>query len=149
MDWNVALFAVKWVVIALFYAALGVLLLGVYRESSRHVKEPRQAAPARSLGRLRLVNPGSEETLLPGTYFPLKLETTLGTDPDSDIVLNDRFISRRHARLQWDGETWWLEDLGSKNGTWLNGQPCPPNRAQVVPAQASITLGDVVFELVD
>lgn len=45
----------------------------------------------------------------------------LGRSSAAELVLADRFLSRRHARLQRDGETWTVEDLGSRNGTLLNG----------------------------
>ena len=50
----------------------------------------------------------------------------LGRDPRADIVLADGRISRRHARLSWRGASCLLEDLGSKNGTFVNGRPVQP-----------------------
>ncbi|MDZ4278202.1 MAG: winged helix-turn-helix domain-containing protein [Dehalococcoidia bacterium] len=50
-------------------------------------------------------------------------EMTLGRAAESDLVLTNPGVSRRHARLTWDGESFLVEDLGSKNGTWLNGEP--------------------------
>ena len=38
-----------------------------------------------------------------------------------DLVLADAFLSRQHARLYRDGDAWWIEDLGSRNGTRVNG----------------------------
>lgn len=48
---------------------------------------------------------------------------TVGRDPDCALVLDDPKVSKLHAVLRWDGEGWRLEDLGSKNGTSLNGAP--------------------------
>jgi GAF domain-containing protein/FHA domain-containing protein len=45
----------------------------------------------------------------------------VGREPESGLVLEDRRVSKRHARLQWNGSGWRLEDLGSKNGTIVNG----------------------------
>jgi adenylate cyclase len=45
----------------------------------------------------------------------------VGREPESGLVLEDRRVSKRHARLQWRGAGWCLEDLGSKNGTVVNG----------------------------
>ncbi len=45
----------------------------------------------------------------------------LGRSSAAELVLADRFLSRRHARLHREGETWLVEDLGSRNGTLLNG----------------------------
>jgi hypothetical protein len=46
---------------------------------------------------------------------------TIGRDPDCDFVLADLTVSRRHARLERDGDGWLLADLESTNGTRLNG----------------------------
>jgi hypothetical protein len=47
----------------------------------------------------------------------------VGRDPESGLVLEDRRVSKSHARLRWSGAAWCLEDLGSKNGTSVNGLP--------------------------
>ncbi|HZU06898.1 MAG TPA: FHA domain-containing protein [Chloroflexota bacterium] len=47
---------------------------------------------------------------------------TLGRGRDNDLVLPDRAISRRHARLQRLPDGWLLIDLHSRNGTWVNGE---------------------------
>ncbi len=50
-------------------------------------------------------------------------EYVIGRLPDCDITLPDRLVSRHHARLFQKDGTFWLEDLGSKNGTYVNGEP--------------------------
>ncbi len=51
------------------------------------------------------------------------MEIIVGRSSDCQVVLTDRAISRRHARLELDGDTWYIEDLGSMNGTERNGVP--------------------------
>ena len=46
--------------------------------------------------------------------------TTSGRHPDSDIFLDDVTVSRRHAELQREGDTFSIRDLGSLNGTYVN-----------------------------
>lgn len=46
---------------------------------------------------------------------------TIGRARDADLTLQDRFLSRRHARLFYDGDRLLIEDLGSQNGTFVNG----------------------------
>jgi FHA domain/Domain of unknown function (DUF1707) len=46
---------------------------------------------------------------------------TIGRAPGSDCLLSDPSVSRRHAELRADGEGWVLVDVGSTNGTRLNG----------------------------
>jgi len=59
-----------------------------------------------------------------GRRWPLDRTRTLmiGRDEDCDIHLPDRQVSRNHARIFWAGDHYRIEDLGSKNGTHLNGQ---------------------------
>ncbi len=46
----------------------------------------------------------------------------IGRGEECNLVLNDRAISRQHARLYREGGAYYVEDLASKNGTWLNGE---------------------------
>jgi Inner membrane component of T3SS, cytoplasmic domain/Protein of unknown function (DUF3662) len=46
---------------------------------------------------------------------------TVGRADDNDLVLADPEVSRHHARLEPDGQGWRAIDLGSTNGTWVNG----------------------------
>ena len=47
----------------------------------------------------------------------------IGRSSESDLMIADRFLSRQHARLYREGDDWLAEDLGSRNGTLLNGKP--------------------------
>jgi serine phosphatase RsbU (regulator of sigma subunit) len=47
----------------------------------------------------------------------------VGRSSKADLVLSDRFLSRLHARFFLEKETWFVEDLGSRNTTLLNGRP--------------------------
>ncbi len=47
---------------------------------------------------------------------------TIGREHDCDIVINDRAVSRVHARIYWQGKRCMLEDLGSRNGTYVDGR---------------------------
>jgi len=59
----------------------------------------------------------------PGAAFILEGDQmTIGRDSTNEIVINDAEISRRHSRLTFQGGKYVLEDLGSTNGTFVNGQ---------------------------
>jgi hypothetical protein len=51
----------------------------------------------------------------------------IGRDARCTLVVEDRRVSKRHARLSWTGQGWVLEDLDSKNGTTINGEPARGN----------------------
>lgn len=59
----------------------------------------------------------------PGTVYPLEGDQlSIGRDSSNEVAINDAEISRRHARLTFQGGKYVLEDLGSTNGTFVNGQ---------------------------
>lgn len=59
----------------------------------------------------------------PGAAFTLEGDQlTIGRDSTNEIVINDAEVSRRHSRLSFQGGKYVLEDLGSTNGTFVNGQ---------------------------
>jgi predicted component of type VI protein secretion system len=84
----------------------------------------------------------------PGAAFTLEGDQiTIGRDSVNEIVINDAEISRRHARLTFQGGKYVLEDLGSTNGTFVNGQRLAGPR--VLKAGEVVSFGEqivVVFE---
>ncbi|WP_129580741.1 MULTISPECIES: sigma 54-interacting transcriptional regulator [Sorangium] len=56
-------------------------------------------------------------------------EIELGRCEVAGVHLDDQRMSRRHARVRWLGGTWQVEDLDSRNGTWLDGVPLMGARA--------------------
>jgi FHA domain len=59
----------------------------------------------------------------PGVVFPLEGDQlVIGRDSSNSVAINDAEISRKHSRLSFQGGKYVLEDLGSTNGTFVNGQ---------------------------
>lgn len=59
-----------------------------------------------------------------GRHYPLtQPRTVIGRGGEADITVDDTGISRRHVMVTWDGNRAQVEDLGSTNGSKLNGQP--------------------------
>jgi hypothetical protein len=149
---NTLLFLARWVFIGLIYLALFVVIFAVRRELSMQVRGGRAAprpAPGLAPGRLRVLSGGSDRAIKPGQVIPLGLETHLGAAADNDVVLRDQFMSGHHAILRWDGAGWWLEDLGSKNGSRVNQTPVYPHRPVRAQSGARLGLGDVQLELLE
>ncbi len=71
--------------------------------------------------------------------------TTIGRHSHNSIVLDDAYISGEHALLSWRDSQWWLEDLGSRNGTRLNDIDLTD--PVVISAGDVISIGEVSFKL--
>jgi pSer/pThr/pTyr-binding forkhead associated (FHA) protein len=57
-----------------------------------------------------------------GNYTLAKGELTIGRNPGNDILIENAGVSRRHAVVKWTGDRATVEDLGSANGTFVNGR---------------------------
>ncbi|GAA4733668.1 MULTISPECIES: FHA domain-containing protein FhaB/FipA [Actinomycetospora] len=69
----------------------------------------------------------------------------IGRADDSTLVLDDDYASTRHARISQSGDDWYVEDLGSTNGTYLDrNKVSGPTR---VPLGTPIRIGKTVIEL--
>ncbi len=58
-----------------------------------------------------------------GTEHKLSGTSIVGRHEESEVVLADRRASRKHARIEEEGGKFYIEDLGSRNGTLVNGKP--------------------------
>jgi hypothetical protein len=111
---------VIWTIRLLFLALLYLFLARVVRSLLRDLQAAARE-PGTSLGRLIVVeSPGGDPEA--GRSFELDAITTLGRDVNNAIVVEDPFASAEHAVLTYRGRSWYIEDLGSTNGTYVNGR---------------------------
>ena len=96
------------------------------------------------VGHLIVVDSGPS-SLLPGTRFDLEPKTTIGRAPTSTIRLSDNFISSAHAYIENRHGTWYVRDIGSMYGTYVNNQPA----REAIPARPGdiIKIGFISFKL--
>lgn len=109
--------------------------------TARPVPPARATTRGRPPSRLTVVN-GARR----GTTVELGDRSVLvGRAPDCSLTIPDDYISSRHARLTPQGTTWLVEDLGSTNGTFVNGARVSAPVA--VHGEAEIRLGQTVLRL--
>ena len=83
----------------------------------------------------------------PGAQFALEGAVEIGREPAAGgLVVIDQQVSRRHARVSPQAEGAVVEDLGSRNGTYVNGQVTGTGRRELAPGD-KIRMGLTVFEL--
>jgi hypothetical protein len=110
-----------WIVRLLF---LALLYLFLFRIARALLGDLRAAArePGAELGRLVVVTSPAGEPA-EGTSLALDAIATIGRDVNNAVVVEDQFVSAEHAILTFRGRAWYAEDLGSTNGTFVNGSP--------------------------
>jgi pSer/pThr/pTyr-binding forkhead associated (FHA) protein len=139
-----------------FLALLWIFIfatLRVVRADLFGVGQPRVATPARPAQRAKPKRRGKAPTQLVVTDGGLAgTRITLGEQPimigranDSTLVLTDDYASTRHARLISRNGDWYVEDLGSTNGTYLDRTKVIG--PMLVPAGTPIRIGKTVLEL--
>lgn len=93
-----------------------------------------------------VVAKSSVAELKEGHAFGFDRESLIGRDEHSNIVVPASFASARHARLYFKEGQYWLEDLHSTNGTFLN--EVQVRQPIVLANRDKIRIGDVIFEFV-
>ncbi|MBZ0237438.1 MAG: FHA domain-containing protein [Deltaproteobacteria bacterium] len=78
-----------------------------------------------------------------GAAHPIGVNATVGRGPTGDVIILDGSVSRDHAELTRGEGGWQLRDLGSRNGTQLDGQRV--NGRALLPRRALVRFGDIAF----
>ncbi len=112
---------VLWAVRLLFLGLIYVFLARVIRALLRDLRAAARE-PADRPGRLVVLESPSGEPLA-GRTFALDVITPLGRDVNNAIVIDDPFASADHAVLTYRGRSWYVEDLGSTNGSYRQRPP--------------------------
>ena len=122
------------------------LAVAVSLRSSRGVREPVQrGVPGQKAWRLVVLVPG-DGGLVRGARFSLAGMMVLGRDSRAGVVLPDASVSARHASVERVGGEWRVVDLGSTNGTFIDGRRVGDSGAFLRMGQR-LALGSVVLQL--
>ena len=124
------------IAVALKFGLLAMLYLFLFWVSRSALRELRQTtAPAPEATGLHPVGPGGRSAatdawlvaqrgggLDPGERFDLFGGLSIGRSTDADVRIEDRYASGIHARIYSRGSSYFVEDMNSTNGTFLNGE---------------------------
>jgi hypothetical protein len=130
--------ALKFAFLAVLYLFLLWVARSALRDLSRGSNPVVASEPSDPVGPARLRDEPAGESLLglvhprleviaalgcePGTVFDIADGATLGRSDHADIRVDDAFASSAHARIFSKGDFMHIEDMGSTNGTYLNGR---------------------------
>ena len=105
-----------------FLAILYLILFGFARSLLHDLRsaERAQAASRAGIGRLAVLESPEDEPPA-GTTIALGPINSIGRNVNNTIYVEDDFASASHAMLTFRGRSWFVEDQGSTNGTYVNG----------------------------
>jgi pSer/pThr/pTyr-binding forkhead associated (FHA) protein len=117
------LLVLRFVLTALLYAFVAVAFYLILRSLRQHAQEDEETHQQALLT--------IETESAPDQRFTLRTVTAIGRSSSNHLVIDDLFASANHAIVVWRENHWWIEDLGSHNGTYLNDErvtePCALN----------------------
>ena len=99
--------------------------------------------PRAVIGHLIVIDSGSTK-LVPGQRLEIEPITTSVRAPTNTIVLESTFVSTEHTRIIYRDRSLWVEDLGSRNGTLVDGKPV--TQPVAVGVGTVLQVGDVRFK---
>ena len=129
-----------------FVGLLYLILFSFSRSLLRDLRsaEMTQLARQSGIGRLSVVESPIDEPAL-GASIALGPINSIGRNVNSTIFVDDDFVSGGHAMLTFRGRSWFIEDQGSTNGTYVNGHRI--DRAVVLSLGDELTIGRVRMRL--
>ena len=113
----------------MLYFFLLLVIVAAWRELRPAAVERRRQAV------LEVLDP-ARARLRPGERLGVVNGATLGREPGNMLRIDEDSVSARHALLRHEGGRWWLEDLGSTNGTFVNNMR--------IAARAPLQSGDII-----
>lgn len=142
MSQEVVLFILRVVAALTLLAFVGVIAWLIYRDIKLLTAIQSEEYDERGFLQLIMVDSEKKEEL---SQFPLLPVTSIGRSASNTVVLDHEFVSSRHALITLRGTQWWIEDLGSRNGTQLNEHPL--NAASVITAGDIISIGPIKLRI--
>jgi len=109
----ITVFILRVLIIAALFSFLGWLVFTLWRELSFQS----QSLTARKIPYLSLTQDGNESE---SRQIYTQPELRIGRDPSCEVHLADDTVSSHHARVWFRNKQWWVEDMLSTNGTYLN-----------------------------
>jgi len=139
-----------WFYLVLRLTFIGIVYLFLWQVARISLRELHQAAkqqPVRARpkrAKLVVLNPADSQ-LNPGYAFGFGAKATIGRRPDCAIVIDEPSVSALHAEIEARNHAWYVTDLGSTNGTFVNGKQV--SGSAYVETDDVVQFGRMTFQL--
>lgn len=122
-DWFILGLRIAFIVLIYFflYRVTRVMISELVMLGTITGREAEAMMPAANSA-LEMLEP-AQSSYLAGEAVPLDHYSTIGRSASNSIQIDDSYVSGNHAELVFDQGTWWIIDLGSTNGSFVNDVP--------------------------
>lgn len=131
-----------------FIIIIYVFILNIIRLIYLDIKSTSTATGQKDVAYLKVINRLDQLDFKMQEYYPIIREITVGRGSRNDVYLKDRSVSKNHMRIFLNDGYYYVEDLGSSNGTFLNGNDLGDNIVEIVDGDL-ITVGKIQFMFVN
>lgn len=137
-------FAIVFIIIlySIIYYALKIM----YKDVKGGGRRKAPTANGKKAHGLEVMATGNSEVLKIGSVIPVRSTINIGRKEDNSICLNDQFVSSYHAKLYVRNNDFYLEDLDSTNGTYVNASKITGRIKLKV--EDEIKLGSTIFKVI-
>ncbi|HYI13891.1 MAG TPA: FHA domain-containing protein [Thermomicrobiales bacterium] len=118
-EWTVLLLRIVFIFLLYFFVFQVIRVISRELRVAAGAAARSEALPAVH-GAILVADPG-DSNLQRGEVYDLEPVTVIGRHPRATIVIDSTFVSSEHLQLNWEQDRWWVTDLRSTNGTFVNG----------------------------
>ncbi|SHK61065.1 FHA domain protein [Clostridium cavendishii DSM 21758] len=134
------------VFIVILYSIIYYALKIMYRDVKGGGRKRSSAVNSKKAHGLEVMATDNSETLKIGSVIPVRGTLSIGRKGDNSICLNDQFVSSHHAKLYVRNNDFYLEDLDSTNGSYVNGGQITGRVKLKV--EDEVKLGSTIFKVI-
>ena len=138
----------KYLFITVIYLFIFGIIRMIYLDIQKLDTSRKNAKAHKNIPYLELLTDKSKLYFDVKNTYPLnKDKITIGRGSECEIIIDDLYLSAKHTKIWTDGEEWYIADMKSKNGTYINGEKMT-EETLILDSWDKLRLGQVEFSVV-
>ena len=131
-----------------FIIIIYIFILNILRLIYLDIKSSSSKTPNKDVAYLKVINRLDQLDFKMQEYYPVIGVISVGRGSRNDVIIKDRVVSKNHMQIYLENGYYYLEDLGSSNGTYLNGIDIEDNIVEMTDGDL-IGVGKIQFMFVN